>query len=90
MTPDELRALFVLYEKKVDELLDDGWAANEQIRQVAVDLPLLTELLAGAPSCADPNDALRRAHRLLGFIQGIFYCNKIYTRGELRQHLARP
>ncbi len=93
MTHAQMADVLALYKKKLDELLDDGWAANTQLRHAATMLPKMEAMLQSAEVFPCLTNALLnydKFNRWLGFMQGVFFCNQIYTLDEMKSHNRKP
>ena len=78
MSSGKILSVLKKYEGKIVELLStERWDGNAQLEHAAEMIPKMRKFL--------PDDK-EKCFRWLGFLQGIFYCNGIYTIEECADH----
>lgn len=79
MTNEKVNKVVTTYEKKLSELLKtDRWEGNTQLTHAQGMCAQILDLIK--------DDEREKAMRWLGFLQGVLYCNGIFTIDEMREH----
>lgn len=79
MTNAKILSVLKLYEEKLTSLLEtERWESHAQLKHGLEMIPKMRKFLK--------EDRREKCFRWLGFLQGIFYCNGIYTIEECANH----
>lgn len=79
MTTEKVTKVVKMYEKRLNELLEtDRWDGNAQLTHALGMCAQIQDLMG--------DDEREKAMRWLGFLQGVLYCNGIYTIEEMKTH----
>lgn len=83
MTAEKIQEVLLIYDKKLKELMfdmgaegNDPW--NEQLEHAQYMLEQTSQFAA--------EGRVEKAFRWLGFIQGILWCNEVYSIDEMKEH----
>lgn len=89
MTLEQIKNLLDNYELKLaeinacdEEILSKAYIQKSHIEHAVGMIPKMRAMIDPFPDLPVPD----KFHRWLGFLQGVLYCNGIYTVDEMREH----
>lgn len=88
MTEAQIEAVFDRYETRLKDILSasDDALSDACVNKEQIEHALSMILKMRAMYAQEDGPFLQKLHRWIGFLQGVLYCNGIYTIDEMREH----